>query len=131
MARFVYFNPNPFGAKTGDCVIRAICAATGQDWDTVYAGVVFAGYAAKDMPSSNSVWGDYLRSLGFIRRIIPNTCPRCYTVGDFADDHPEGRYILGTGTHAVAVVDGAILDSWDSRYEVPDYYFTEVSKYGV
>ena len=112
-------------------MIRAICAATGQDWDTVYTGVVFAGYAAKDMPSSNAVWGDYLRSLGFVRRIIPNTCPSCYTVGDFADDHPEGRYVLGTGTHAVAVVDGAILDSWDSRYEVPDYYFTEVSKHGV
>lgn len=131
MARVVYFNPNPFGSKTGDCVIRAICGVTDQDWDTVFTGVVFAAYAAKDMPSSNAVWGDYLMSLGFVRRIIPNTCPSCYTVADFADDHPVGRYVLGTGTHAVAVVDGAILDSWDSRNEVPIYYFTEVKNDGV
>ena len=81
MAEWVYFNPNPAGARTGDCVIRAICAATGQDWDTTY------------------------------------------TVGEFADDRPDGTYILGTGTHAVAVVSGAVVDSWDSRGEVPDYYF--------
>ena len=26
-----YYNPNPAGKRVGDCVIRAICKATGQD----------------------------------------------------------------------------------------------------
>ncbi len=31
---FVYFNPNPDKRLVGDCVIRAICKLTDQDWDT-------------------------------------------------------------------------------------------------
>lgn len=48
-----------------------------------------------------------------------------YTVGDFASDHPRGRYVLGTGKHAVAIVDGDVIDSWDSRGEIPKYYFVK------
>ena len=126
MADFVYFNPNPNGAKTGDCVVRAIAAATGQDWDSTYTGLTFMGFVLKDLPSANHIWSEYLISRGFKRHVIPNTCPACYTVSDFANDHQRGTYVLGTGTHCVAVIDGKIYDSWDSRNEVPIYYFSEV-----
>ena len=76
-----------------------------------------------DMPSANRVWGEYLREIGYVRRIIPDTCPNCYTVRDFCMEHPIGRYILGTGEHVVAVVDGYYYDSWDSGNEIPIYYF--------
>jgi len=124
MAEWRYFNPNPNGSRVGDCVIRAISAVTGDDWNTTYTGVALQGYVLGDMPSANHVWRSYLDSKGFRRAIIPNTCPDCYTVGDFADDHPKGNYVLGTGTHAVAVVDGGIVaDTWDSRNEIPIFYF--------
>ena len=126
MAEWVYYNPNPYGAKVGDCVIRAISAATKQDWDKVYTGLSFQGFALKDMPSSNYVWAEYLRAKGFVRETLPNTCPVCYTVGDFADEHPVGVYILGTGQHAVTIRDGNVYDSWDSRGEVPVFYFRKV-----
>ena len=125
MAELKYYNPNPYGSKVGDCVVRAISAATGQDWDTTFTGLAFQAFALKDMPSSNYVWGEYLRSRGFQRHAIPNTCPACYTVADFADDHPHGVYVLGTGQHAVCVADGGIVyDNWDSRNEVPIYYYS-------
>jgi len=123
MAALRYYNPNPYGARVGDCVIRAICAATGQDWETTYTAVALQGYVLGDMPSANHVWRAYLKSRGFNMAAIPNTCPDCYTVSDFADDHPHGRFVLGTGTHAVGVVDGEVWDTWDSRSEVPIYYF--------
>ena len=126
MAQLRYFNPNPYGERVGDCVIRAICAATGQDWDTTYTGLTFQGFVLKDMPSSNYVWGEYLCSRGFERETIPNTCPACYTVADFCDDHPQGVYVLGTGVHAVAIVNGEVWDTWNSLNEVPVYYFREV-----
>lgn len=28
---FIFYNPNPSGKRTGDCVIRAIAKATGQE----------------------------------------------------------------------------------------------------
>ena len=123
MAKWRYFNPNPEKKHTGDCVIRAICAVTGQDWQTTYTGAALQGYVLSDMPSGNYVWGAYLRSKGFGRAVIPNECPDCYTVGDFADDHPHGRYVLGTGDHAVAVIDGEVWDTYDSTDKIPIYYF--------
>lgn len=76
-----------------------------------------------DMPSSNPVWGSYLKQNGFLQESIPNTCPDCYTIEDFCRDHPKGIYILGTGTHVVCVVDGDHFDAWDSGNEIPIYYF--------
>ena len=125
MAEWIYYNPNPRGQKIGDCVIRAISAATKQDWDSTYTGLTFEGFVLKDMPSSNYVWGEYLRSQGFKRGTIPNTCPMCYTAEDFADDHPDGVYVLGTGTHAIACISGNLYDTWDSRREPIIFYYEE------
>lgn len=125
MVKWIYYNSNPSGRRIEDCVVRAVAAVTNQDWDSAYTGLVFQGFVLKDMPSSNHVWGEYLRSRGFVRRSIPNTCPACYTVSQFAEEHPTGSFVLGTGTHAVAVIDGCVYDSWDSRDEVPVYYFKE------
>lgn len=120
---YVYFNPNPDKKNVGDCAIRAFCAATDNDWDTAYIKIILRGFAMKDMPSSDDVWGAQLHDAGFIREVIPNTCPYCYTVKDFCEDNPKGIYVLGTGTHAVAVKDGDYYDAWDSGNKVPLYYW--------
>ena len=117
------YNPNPAGNLVGDCVIRAIVKATGKTWDQVFIELSNVAHELKDMPSSNYVWATYLKRLGFHRYIIPDTCPDCYTVKDFAIDHPYGIYILGTGTHAVTIKDGQYHDAWNSGSEVPIYYF--------
>lgn len=122
---YVQYNPNPKGNLVGDCVIRSICKLTDRDWDSVYIDIALQGFMMKDMPSSNSVWGAYLISQGFQREVIPNTCPDCYTVRDFADEHPTGKYMLAIGTHVVAVENGDYYDSWDSGNEIPMYYWTK------
>ena len=118
-----FCNVNPMSLLVGDCVVRAISLATERDWDTVYLGIATKGYEMKDMPSSNAVWGAYLKHEGFRRYVIPNECPDCYTIEDFCMDHPTGTYILATGTHAVCVKDGDHYDTWDSGREVPVFYF--------
>ena len=120
---YIPYNPNPAGNLVGDCVIRAIAKGTGKTWDEVSDELHEVAYELKDMSSSNYVWATYLKRLGFHRYIIPDTCPDCYTVKDFAYDHPYGTFILGTGTHAVCVQDGNIFDAWNSSNEVPIYYF--------
>ena len=120
---YVPYNPNPYHKRVDDCVIRGIAKVLGKDWNTVYLGVALQGFTSKNMPSSNAVWGEYLRHKGFRRYAIPNSCPACYTIADFADEHPKGRYILATGSHVIAVVDGDYYDTWDSGEEVPVYYF--------
>ena len=121
---YITVNPNPKRKSVGDCVVRALCVATDQDWDTVFLALCVKGYIEKDMPSSNEIWGSYLRENGFTRGIIPNTCPDCYTVNDFIKDHPTGTFVLGTGTHAIAVKEGQYYDTGDSGDE-PIFYFYE------
>lgn len=124
MSRWTYFNPNPSGRNVGDCSIRAVSAALGTDWETAYALIAKAGFNMNDVISSNSVWGAVLRMNGFYRHILPNTCPDCYTIEEFAEDHPKGTFVVGTGNHVVTVKNGEIWDSWDSSMEIPIYYWS-------
>lgn len=79
MDRWEYFNPNPVKDKrTGDCVVRAICKATGFDWETVFAGLMIQACTLSDMPSANYVWGAYLYKHGY-RRISTHSLTRRLT----------------------------------------------------
>lgn len=120
---WVQFNPNPVGRNVEDCSVRAIAKALGVDWETAYAMIANNGFNMGDMPHSNSVWGALLRQHGFYKKVIPDTCPDCYTAEDFCRDHPNGVYVLGFGRHVATVVDGDIYDSWDSSKEIPQYYW--------
>ena len=94
-----------------------------MSWQEAYLALTIQGYLDGDMPSANAVWGAYLRKLGYTRHIVPDTCPDCYTVGRFVDDHPRGTYILALSGHVVCVQDGVIYDSWNSENEIPLYYW--------
>lgn len=122
---FINANVNPASNIVGDCTVRAIAFATNQDWDSVYLWLCLQGYVMKDMPNSNNVWGVYLKTRGFERHIIPNTCPDCYTVRDFCKDNPIGAFVLATGSHVIAVVNGDYYDTWDSGDEVPIYFWSK------
>lgn len=120
---YVEFEPNPCKKSTGDCVVRAISKILETSWDRAYIVLTIQGLMDCDILSSNEVWGNFLKRKGFKRYIIPDTCPKCYTVIDFCRDHPYGEYILATGNHVVAVIDGNYYDAWDSGHEVPIFYF--------
>ena len=119
------FNPNPIGRRVGDCTIRAICAATGLSWDDAFDKLAAYGKKMGNLQNSNEAVGAFLKERGFKRHIIEDSCPMCYTVRDFCRDHPIGVFVLGTGSHVVAVLDGDYYDSWDSGDEVPIYYWEE------
>lgn len=119
---YVFWNNNPKGLKIGDCVVRAISTALKQNWEKTYMDLCIEGFMFADMPNSNAVWESYLRSKGYKKYILPDTCPECYTINQFAIDHPSGSYIVATGSHVVCVENGKIKDNWDSSNEVPTYY---------
>ena len=117
-------NENPINNRVGDCVIRAISTALNQEWEKTYTELCVQGLMFCDLPSSNAVWGSYLAYKGYKRCAIPNAC-NCYTVEDFCREHPKGTFILGTGSHALVVIGGNHIDTWDSKDETPIYYFTK------
>ena len=120
---FIEYNANPRGITTGDCVIRAISKALDTDWEKVYMALTVKGLEKAMWGDTNAVWEKYLRENGFEQHVLPDTCPDCYTIADFADDHRTGTFIVATGSHVVTVQDGNYFDSWDSGNLIPSYYF--------
>jgi hypothetical protein len=120
---FVFFNNNPSNLRVGDCAVRAVSKAIGKDWTDTYIGLCSEGLIFKDLPSSNYVWGMYLKKHGFEEYMISNVCPNCMTVAQFAKAHPKGTYVLACQNHVVCVDSGNIYDSWDSSDEVVLYYY--------
>ena len=120
---WVRCNPNPLGKQTSDCVVRAIAIATNKSWRRVYGDLCELGGIECEMPNSNYLWGQYLNEQGFEQFLLPESCPKCVTVRAFCERFPEGKYVIGTGSHAVAVIDGDYFDSWDSGSETPTYFW--------
>ena len=123
MNKFNQMNINPDNKNVGDCTVRAIAMASDQSWEKTYLDLCIQGYMLSDMPSSNDVWGKYLTGKGWKYHRLQDSCPFCYTISDFCDDHPEGTFIVGTGTHVVCIVNGHYYDTWDSGDKVPLFYF--------
>lgn len=123
MSNWEMYNPSPVGRHVGDCAVRAVSKAIGSDWEKAYAELAVMGFTLGDMPNANWIINAVLKQYGFRRQVIPNTCPDCYTVDDFANDHPEGTYVVGADDHVVAVENGTVFDSWDSRDKVAIFYW--------
>lgn len=120
---YIYYNANPYNNFNIDCTVRAISVLLDQPWDKTYDDICAVGKEMKMMPSTNRVWGAYLKRRGYRPYFIPDTCPDCYTVKDFCYDNPYGEYLLALDQHVVAVIDGDYYDTWNSGNEVPFYYW--------
>ena len=129
MMFFRYYNPNKKNKSAGDCVIRMLTVVTGRTWNDCYWLACEEGERFGDMPSSNYVWMNILYKLGFSRKIIPDTCPdECYTINRFCEEHPNGMFVVGTGSHVVAIKEGKFYDSWNSGREILIFYFEKTKK---
>lgn len=121
---WIQANPNPEHKEVPDCVVRAISIALNQPWLQTYDELCSVGRMDFNMPSADTVWGHYLYLKGFEPFLLPEHCPRCITIDLFTHYFPYGVYIIGTGSHAVAVIEGNYYDSWDSGNEIPSFFWT-------
>ena len=119
-------NPNPAHKEVSDCVIRAIALATNRRWVDIYDDLCRLGRKEFNVPIADAVWGKYLYKNGFKPFLLPDSCPECVTIRKFSQIYPEGTFIIGTGSHAVAVINGDYYDSWDSGNEIPSFFFWKV-----
>lgn len=122
---FRYYNSNPVGRnRVGDCGIRALSKALGMSWDEAFDILSYNAKQMGDMMDSKVVMTATLRQFGFIKEMLPHTCPDCLTVREFCQENPVGTYILGTQSHIVTAVDGDYFDIWDSGDEIVDCFWT-------
>ena len=116
---YIYYNPNPKGKDTGDCVVRALTLLFDKNWYDIYTELCSLGFEMCELPSSDRLWGNYLQKHGYKRTPLPDYCPICYTVSDFCRENQRGQFLLALNGHVVYVLNGYYYDSWDSGNKCP------------
>ena len=113
MARFVYFNKNPDGERESDCVTRAISLATGIQYAEI----------RKKLFHTSKLYGCPRLTLCCYSHLLDDVLKlervsgEGMSVGEFADAHPYGTYLVRMGGHISTIVDNCIYDIWDCRRE--------------
>jgi hypothetical protein len=102
----------------GDCQVRALCTARNipynDAWELLYA--IQGEQRASFFRLVNVLQAKDPR-VGVIRYLsFPAKKGKRRMNGEqFVKDYPKGRFILNMAKHVAAVVDGALIDTWDSR----------------
>ena len=92
-----FYNANPKGKRTGDCVVRAISAATGKTWEEVLQGLTEIALKFKLMPNDDKCYSRYLESFGWKKEKQPRKDDNTkYTGSEFCEllDSENCEYIL-------------------------------------
>lgn len=105
-----YYNANPKGLLTDDCVKRAIATVTGME----YAAVQRELNRYKRVSGAESF--NSIRNLRYVEAVLGAEkidLEGNVTGEAFCREHPHGRYILSMEAHWTACIDGVIYDVWD------------------
>ena len=117
---WAFFNPHPKKQNVGDCVKRALVkvASFGSEplsYKEVQDGLnsVKNLVGAKQFNNPRTLQELLVRAEADRITIGPGSM-KC-DIGTFALVHPEGVYIAASKSHWVAIVNGVLYDSYDSR----------------
>ena len=118
--QFEYFQPNTH--VDGDCVIRALCKATGWTWVKAYCFAFTSTIKEQFMPNCKGGEKIIYKKLGWKWHAHNNRKKRPSVV-EFAQEHPQGIYVLSLSKHHVCVSEGSYWDIWDSgRRKIYGYW---------
>lgn len=90
---YKYYNANTYGHDIEDCTIRAVSVAEGISWDKAYRKL--SDYARERglMISSVESIEEYLDD-NYERICEPDITSCDTTVGEFAEENPEGTFLV-------------------------------------
>ena len=104
-----FYNANARGNFVNDCTIRAISLAEGKSWDETY----------KELSEIAQINGIILDDVNFIEPLLDSrykrACFKSKSVGEFAEEHPRGVYLITMQGHITCCIDGTIYDTFDCR----------------
>ena len=126
---YIHYNPNPVRTDgVGDCAVRAVAKAADLTWEQAYTELSTSGFLMGDVMNSDQVLAAVLRKNGFVRGSVSESCPDCYTVADFAQENPDGIYVIKTDNHVATIIDGNLFDAFDSSRRMPLWFWVKKSE---
>lgn len=125
---FKYHNANPKNKITADCVIRALCTALDEPYETVYRELFEFSIKCGYMLNETQCYDKYLQSKGWIKHKQPRKADNTkYTGKEFCERaRVYENYIINIGGHHIAaIVNGKVNDIWDCTYKCVGNYWTK------
>ena len=109
MAEFRYLNVEPNNAIKEDCVVRAISLASELPYEMIKRKLWLVG-ELYDCDCLCRFCYEHL-----IEDVLGYRKTNCeeLTVGEFADRHPIGTYLVRIPNHLTCIIDGTCFDIWD------------------
>jgi hypothetical protein len=121
---FQYFNANPKGKNTCDCVIRAIAGAARMEWEDVLCGLTQCAVKNKLMINDPKLYKKYLKELGFIQKKQPRKSDGTKYKGYEWAPLIKDVAIAHMGSHHIVMVNhGKVWDTWDSTNGIVGSYW--------
>jgi hypothetical protein len=122
MSKYKFLNLNPRGLLEDDCVCRAITFATGLPYNTVYEKLWLTADLYDCDRLCKYCYSNFLRNVLGYREV---NCDRL-NIGEFADKHPHGTYLIRIANHLTVIRDGTLYDTFDCRKEICDIVWKRV-----
>ena len=94
-------------------------------WDSAFDILAKMAKSMGVMPSEKNAFNAVMRMNGFYRENLPNFLQEDYSVRDFAEDNPNGKYVLCTENHVVPVINGTYYDTYDSGDEYVMWFWCQ------
>jgi hypothetical protein len=121
---FQYYNANPHGNNTNDCVIRAICGVTDREWDDVLMDLTLCAIKHKLMIDDPDLYTKYLKENGWKKCKQPKKSNgKKYKAYEWAPTF-KGKAIAHVGSHHMVMIShGKVWDTWYSLDGVVGNYW--------
>lgn len=118
MFNFEYFNPNPRGAITGDCVKRAIVVATGIDYHKLEVDMNRMKKHQGLAYNYKKNWEPYIMKVLGAKKIGYSTpygqsSWHVSTIDQVLGDYPHLTFILCVSKHLIGIKNNTIYDLGD------------------
>ncbi len=113
--RYYFYNANSHNNFIDDCFPRAYSVVMDLTWKEAY----------RELCKSAMEQGQMMDSATFVRDFLDNKFKRIpyneMYIGEFAENHPIGKYLITTRGHITACVNGYIIDTWNCTDKKIEY----------
>lgn len=129
---YQFFNKNPKGRRTTDCVVRAAATVLNQSWEQTYKDLFELGISSGRPPEDDWVVNKYLESKGCLKISQPKKIDGTKVTGEevchliqedcFISNHGMNlsnyNFFINIGTHHCScIIKGKINDIWNCSYD--------------
>ena len=123
---FTFYNANPKGKFTCDCVLRAICTALDESYNQILKEMIDMSIDTGYEYTDSKCIEKYLESKGWIKNKQPRKSNnKKYTGEEFCRSFKETCIANIGGNHIVCIKNGKVHDTWNSTGGCIGNYWTK------